>query len=386
MSDDSSEEKTEEPTAKKLEKAKEDGQVARSQELSVAAMMIGVACFLYLFGGYMILQLSEVFEAGFTFDRKDVFSDNLLPTTFGSHAMDSIMVVVPIFVLAVLIAIGAAGMLGGYIFSLKSIAPKASKINPMAGLKRMFGTKALIDLSKALAKFSLVGITLYLVVSESFDTLVSLGFMSLGPAMAEAGNLIAGGTVLVTLTLIVAAGIDVPYQIYEINQKMKMTKQEVKDEFKDTEGRPEVKAQIRRKQREMAMGAMMESVADADVIIVNPEHFAVALSYDPSSNGAPVVVAKGADFMAQGIRERAAEHGVPLFSSPTLARALYFTTDINQSVPESLYYAVAQVIAYVFSLNSLGPGSTVAEKPRPEVPAGMRYNTEGALDDDSKDT
>lgn len=386
MSDDSSEEKTEEPTAKKLEKAKEDGQVARSQELSVAAMMIGVACFLYLFGGYMILQLSEVFEAGFTFDRKDVFSDNLLPTTFGSHAMDSIMVVVPIFVLAVLIAIGAAGMLGGYIFSLKSIAPKASKINPMAGLKRMFGTKALIDLSKALAKFSLVGITLYLVVSESFDTLVSLGFMSLGPAMAEAGNLIAGGTVLVTLTLIVAAGIDVPYQIYEINQKMKMTKQEVKDEFKDTEGRPEVKAQIRRKQREMAMGAMMESVADADVIIVNPEHFAVALSYDPSSNGAPVMVAKGADFMAQGIRERAAEHGVPLFSSPTLARALYFTTDINQSVPESLYYAVAQVIAYVFSLNSLGPGSTVAEKPRPEVPAGMRYNTEGALDDDSKDT
>jgi flagellar biosynthetic protein FlhB len=385
MSDDSSEEKTEEPTAKKLEKAKEDGQVARSQELSVAAMMIGVACFLYLFGGYMILQLSEVFEAGFTFDRKDVFSDNLLPTTFGSHAMDSIMVVVPIFVLAVLIAIGAAGMLGGYIFSLKSIAPKASKINPMAGLKRMFGTKALIDLSKALAKFSLVGITLYLVVSESFDTLVSLGFMSLGPAMAEAGHLIAGGTVLVTLTLIVAAGIDVPYQIYEINQKMKMTKQEVKDEFKDTEGRPEVKAQIRRKQREMAMGAMMESVADADVIIVNPEHFAVALSYDPSSNGAPVVVAKGADFMAQGIRERAAEHGVPLFSSPTLARALYFTTDINQSVPESLYYAVAQVIAYVFSLNSLGPGSTVAEKPRPEVPAGMRYNTEGALDDDSKD-
>ena len=386
MSDDSSEEKTEEPTAKKLEKAKEDGQVARSQELSVAAMMIGVACFLYLFGGYMILQLSEVFEAGFTFDRKDVFSDNLLPTTFGSHAMDSIMVVVPIFVLAVLIAIGAAGMLGGYIFSLKSIAPKASKINPMAGLKRMFGTKAIIDLSKALAKFSLVGITLYLVVSESFDTLVSLGFMSLGPAMAEAGNLIAGGTVLVTLTLIVAAGIDVPYQIYEINQKMKMTKQEVKDEFKDTEGRPEVKAQIRRKQREMAMGAMMESVADADVIIVNPEHFAVALSYDPSSNGAPVVVAKGADFMAQGIRERAAEHGVPLFSSPSLARALYFTTDINQSVPESLYYAVAQVIAYVFSLNSLGPGSTVAEKPQPDVPAGMRYNTEGALDDDSKDT
>ncbi|MDG1307820.1 MAG: flagellar biosynthesis protein FlhB [Porticoccaceae bacterium] len=376
---DTSEERSEEPTAKRLEKAQEDGQVARSQELSVAAMMIGVACFMYLFGGYLITQLSEIFVAGFTFDRKAIFSDNLLPTTFGSHALESMLVVVPIFILAVIIALGAAGMLGGYIFSIKSLAPKGSKINPLNGFKRMFGTKALVDLSKALAKFSLVGLTLYLVVSQSFDAIVGLGFMNFGPAMAEAGQMIATGTVLVTLTLIVAAAIDVPYQIYEFNKKMKMTKQEVKDEFKDTEGRPEVKAQIRRKQREMAMGQMLEAVADADVIIVNPEHFAVALSYDPSSNGAPLVVAKGADFMAQSIRERAGKSGVPLFSSPTLARALYFTTDINQSVPESLYYAVAQVIAYVFSLNSLGPGSTVAERPRPEVPAGMRYNTDGTL-------
>jgi flagellar biosynthetic protein FlhB len=376
---DTSEERSEEPTAKRLEKAQEDGQVARSQELSVAAMMIGVACFMYLFGGYLITQLSEIFVAGFTFDRKAIFSDNLLPTTFGSHALESMSVVVHIFILAIIIALGAAGMLGGYIFSIKSLAPKGSKINPLNGFKRMFGTKALVDLSKALAKFSLVGLTLYLVVSQSFDAIVGLGFMNFGPAMAEAGQMIATGTVLVTLTLIVAAAIDVPYQIYEFNKKMKMTKQEVKDEFKDTEGRPEVKAQIRRKQREMAMGQMLEAVADADVIIVNPEHFAVALSYDPSSNGAPLVVAKGADFMAQSIRERAGKSGVPLFSSPTLARALYFTTDINQSVPESLYYAVAQVIAYVFSLNSLGPGSTVAERPRPEVPAGMRYNTDGTL-------
>ena len=376
---DTSEERSEEPTAKRLEKAQEDGQVARSQERSVAAMMIGVACFMYLFGGYLITQLSEIFVAGFTFDRKAIFSDNLLPTTFGSHALESMSVVVPIFILAIIIALGAAGMLGGYIFSIKSLAPKGSKINPLNGFKRMFGTKALVDLSKALAKFSLVGLTLYLVVSQSFEAIVGLGFMNFGPAMAEAGQMIATGTVLVTLTLIVAAAIDVPYQIYEFNKKMKMTKQEVKDEFKDTEGRPEVKAQIRRKQREMAMGQMLEAVADADVIIVNPEHFAVALSYDPSSNGAPLVVAKGADFMAQSIRERAGKSGVPLFSSPTLARALYFTTDINQSVPESLYYAVAQVIAYVFSLNSLGPGSTVAERPRPEVPAGMRYNTDGTL-------
>ena len=378
---DTSQERTEEPTAKRLEKAREDGQVARSQELSVAAMMIGIACFMYLFGGYILVELSEVFVSGFVFDRKAIFSDNLLPATFGVQALDSMIVVLPIFALAVVIALGAAGALGGYIFSIKALAPKASKINPLAGFKRMFGMKALVDLTKALTKFSLVGGVLFLVVSQNFDSFIQLGFMDAGSAMGEAGKIIAGGTVLVTLTLLIAAAIDVPYQIFEFNKKMKMTKQEVKDEFKDTEGRPEVKAQIRRKQREMAMGQMMEAVADADVIIVNPEHFAVALSYDPSSDGAPLVVAKGVDFLAQGIREKAAESGVPLFLSPTLARALYFTTDINQTVPESLYYAVAQVIAYIFSLNSVGRGGGTAEKPQPEVPAGMRYNPDGTLSD-----
>ncbi len=378
---DSTAEKTEEPTAKRLEKAREDGQVVRSQELSVAMMMIGVASFMYIFGGALILQLSEVFATGFTFDRKDIFSDNLLPAAFGSQALDGMLVAVPIFALAIVLAFGASGLLGGFNFSMKAAAPKASKINPLSGLKRIFGTKALVDLTKALVKFGLVAGVLYLVVSSRFDQLIGLGFMDIQPAMRGAGEIIAGGVVLVTLTLIIAAAIDVPYQLYEHSQKMKMTKQEVKDEFKDTEGRPEVKAQIRRKQREMAMGQMMDAVGDADVIIVNPEHFAVALSYDPSSSGAPTVVAKGVDFLAQGIRERAGDNAVPVFLSPTLARALYFTTDVNQSIPESLYYAVAQVIAYVFSLNSLGRGAAVAEKPNPEVPKGMRYNPDGTLAD-----
>lgn len=378
---DSTAEKTEEPTAKRLEKAREDGQVARSQELSVAMMMIGVAGFMYIFGGALILQLSEVFAAGFVFDRRDIFSDNLLPAEFGAQALDGMLVAVPIFALAIVLAFGASGLIGGFNFSMKATAPKASKINPLSGLKRIFGTKALVDLSKAVVKFGLVAAVLYLVVSSRFDQLIGLGFMDIQPAMRGAGEIIGGGVVLVTLTLIIAAAIDVPYQLYEHSQKMKMTKQEVKDEFKDTEGRPEVKAQIRRKQREMAMGQMMDAVGEADVIIVNPEHFAVALSYDPSSSGAPMVVAKGVDFLAQGIRERAGENAVPVFLSPTLARALYFTTDINQSIPESLYYAVAQVIAYVFSLNSLGRGAAVAEKPNPEVPKGMRYNPDGTLAD-----
>jgi len=376
---DTTQERTEEPTAKRLEKAQEDGQVARSQELSVAAMMIGAASFMYLFGDYLMTGLSESFSSGFIFDRKAIFSDNLLPATFGSHALKSMLVLTPLFLFTVVIALASAGMIGGYLFSMKSLAPKLSKISPLQGFKRMFGLKAIVDLIKALTKFSLVGLVLYLVVSQSFAAITQLGFMTIEPAMASAGEMIARGTILVTLTLIIAAAIDIPYQIHEFNKKVRMTKQEVKDELKDTEGRPEIKAQIRRKQREMALGSMLEAVAEADVVIVNPEHFAVALSYDPSSDSAPVLVAKGVDFIAENIRDRATQSGVTIFSSPSLARALYFTTDINQSVPEALYHAVAQVIAYVFSLNSTKPGTKTAEKPDPQVPTGMRYNADGTL-------
>ena len=382
MADESaSEERTEEPTAKRLEKAREDGQVARSQELSVAAMMIGIALFMVVFGGILFNKLQTIFATGFLFDRRDVFSDNLLPATFGQHAVDSILVLSPMFILAIIISVGASGALGGYNFSIKALAPKASKINPLQGLKRIFGLKAVVDLTKALTKFVLVAGVLYLVVISKFDALVSLGFMGVKAAMSEAGQIISSGAVWVTLTLLIAAGIDVPYQLYEHNKKLKMTKQEVKDEFKDIEGRPEIKAQIRRKQREMSMASMVDAVAEADVVIVNPEHFAIALSYDPSSNGAPTLVAKGVDYMAQTIREKARENGVPIFSSPSLARALYFTTDVNQSVPEALYYAVAQVIAYVFSLNSLDRHASVVKKPSPQVPAEMRYKTDGSLED-----
>ena len=377
MAEESSEEKSEEPTAKRLEKARDDGQVARSQELGVALMMVGASIFMYMFGGIFVGGLTEAFSNGFMFDRRTVFSESQLPAEFGSQGLTSMMLMLPFFGLTMLIAAASGGVLGGYIFSLKAVAPKASKLNPMSGLKRMFGTQALIGLTKALLKFSLVGGVLFLVVSQRFDTLIYLGLMDLKPALQEAGALIAFGAVLVTLALLVPAAIDVPYQLWEFNKKMKMTKQEVKDEMKDTEGRPEVKAQIRRKQREMSMGSMIQAVAEADVVIVNPEHFAVALSYDPTSNGAPLVVAKGADFMAQAIRDKAKESGVPLFSSPSLARAIYFTTEITQAVPESLYYAVAQVIAYVFGLNSLNRGSQVAQKPSPKVPKEMRYDKEG---------
>ena len=384
MAEESAQEKTEEPTAKRLEKAREDGQVARSQELGVATMMIGSAVFMYLFGAFLMGALVDAFATSFVFDRRTVFSADLLPAAFGDRALISMLILLPFFGLTAVIAAGSGGIIGGFIFSLKSLVPKASKLNPLTGLKRMFGMQALVGLTKALLKFLLVGGVLYLVVSQRFDSIIYLGMMDLKPALADAGALIAFGTVLVTLTLLIPAAIDVPYQIFEFNKKMKMTKQEIKDEMKDTEGRPEVKAQIRKKQREMAMGSMIQAVADADVVIVNPEHFAVALTYDPGSDEAPVVVAKGADFLAQTIRDKAKESGVPLFASPSLARAIYFTTEIKQSVPEALYYAAAQVIAYVFGLTSLNRGATGTKKPSPEVPKEMKFDGNGRLEEQSR--
>ena len=374
---DSTEERTEEPTAKRLEKARSEGRVARSQELSVAAMLIGTSIFLYFMGGYFVENLADEFAAGFVFDRKLVFSDNLVLENLISLGLKSFFVIVPIFALSFVIATIAAGAIGGFVLSFEALAPKLSKINPIEGIKRIFGLRAVIELVKALAKFLLIGGVLVFVLSTSLDSLIELGFKGLKPALNEAGSVIATGMLWVTIPLIVVASIDVPYQIFEYKKKLKMTKQEIKDELKETEGRPEVRAQIRRKQREMAMGRMIDAVAEADVIITNPSEFAVALSYNPGTEEAPQLIAKGVDLIASQIRNKAKENGVPVFASPLLARALYFTTDVNEYIPESLYYAVAQVIAYVFNLQSVSMNQNQVDKPNPEIPKEFHFDPSG---------
>ncbi|MGB0188051.1 MAG: flagellar biosynthesis protein FlhB [Aequoribacter sp.] len=371
------EDRTEEPTARRLQKAREEGQVARSQELSIAAMMIGIATTLLLAGPYFFDRLSENFASGFEFDRNVIFNDQLLTSAFAEQALAGFAAVLPIFILTVVIAILAAGLLGGYLFSGKALAPKASKLNPLSGLKRIFGLKALVELTKALSKFLLVGGISYLVISSSLEDLMASSLMDLNTALAHAGSLIGLGFLFVTLSLLVVVAIDVPYQMNEFKKRMKMTKQEIKDEMKETEGRPEVRAQVRQRQREMAMNRMIDAVADADVIITNPEHFAVALAYNPVTDDAPRILAKGADHIAATIREKAKSEGVPLFSAPPLARALFFTTEINESVPESLYYAVAQVIAYIFNLNSVNADGLVHAAPTVDVPEDLKFDSDG---------
>lgn len=369
-------ERTEEATPRRLQKAREDGQVPRSQELPAAAVMIFAMSFLFLSGEWLMLGLSEQFLAGFVFDRQLVFNPQLALSSLGTQALGYFVLLIPLFVLTMVVAVLASSLTGGFVFSWKAAAPKLSKFNLINGFKRMFGLKALVELLKAVSKFVLVAGTLYLVVRANLQLLNTLGLMEPGAALARFGVTLGTAAVLVTLTLVLIAFIDVPYQRFEFAKRMRMAKQDIKDEHKDVEGRPEVRAAIRRRQREMAMARMIDKVKQADVVITNPEHFAVALSYDPDRDVAPTVIASGVDNVALRIREEAARHGVETFEAPELARALYFLTEVGQLVPESLYEAVAQVVSYVFGLRTLGKGEQL-ERPRPVVPKEARFDADG---------
>ena len=378
MSEASSDDKTEDATARKLSQARENGQVARSSELPAAVIVIGSLVMLLMSGGWLVSRMAQIFANGFVFDRKTIEKPLLLPAHFGEQLLSSFVTVMPIMVFTVIAAIVASGVTGGYLFALGAVSPKGSKLSLLNGLKRIFGTHALVELAKAILKFTLVTAVLWWSLMGNMDSLIQMGQMGLEPALTAAAVMIMKSTLWVALSLAVIALIDMPYQKYAFKKLMRMTKQEVKDEYKQMEGSPEVKAQIRRRQREMANSRMMARIKDADVVITNPEHFAVALEYDPTGDGAPIMVAKGSDHMAKLIREEAKAHGVYLFEAAPLARAIYFTTEVEQQVPEDLYHAVAQVIAYVFSLEAASPMNPPQAKPRVKVPPSMQFNPDGS--------
>ena len=379
MADDSSQDKTEEPTAQRLKRARDDGQIARSQELAPAAMMVIATLFFTMLGQHIFSSMSDLFKHQLQFDRHITDKPDLLPAIFGSSIVDGFLIILPLLVVLYVIAVLSTTLAGGFIFSPKLILPNFGKLNPMSGLARMFGRDALINLGKSVGKFLVVGAILLVSIMNNLQDLTHISQMDLQPAIKVAGNIIVDSCFWLSLGLVLVALIDVPIQRHQLNQRLKMTKQEVRDEMKNSEGNPEVKGQIRRRQREILNNKMMTKVKDADVVITNPTHFAVALSYDPMGDGAPLLVAKGEDGLAARIREEAKEHNVYIFEAPLLARALYFTTKLDHPIPEALYHAVAQVIAYVFSLNqSYGRGQEVV-KPSPSIPDEMKFDANGAL-------
>ena len=374
---DESQEKTEEPTARRLSKAREEGQIARSTEITIAASVISVAIYIYLFGSSLLGNVANIFAQGLVFDSLAVLEPQVAAGRLADAMIEALFSILPILILTGVVVLACSGLIGGYNFSWKSLQPKASKFNPIAGFKRMFGMQALVNLGKSIAKFLLVGGVTYFLIDASIMEFAEISLMALEPGLTVSASILTTAFLVASSTLIIIALIDAPYQVYQHNQKMKMSLREVKDERKDTEGSPEVKQRIRQKQREVSAARMLEAIAEADVVITNPEHFAVALAYDPSSEDPPKVVAKGTDVMAERIRERAGEEGVPLFQSPVLARALFFTTEIEAFIPEPLFEAVAQVIAYIFNINSINRSSNLRDKPVPRVPDNMVFDSEG---------
>lgn len=374
---DDSQDKTEEPTAKRLSKAREEGQIARSTEITIAASVISVAIYIYLFGNALLGNVANIFAQGLVFDSMAVLEPQVALGRLGDAAVEALLSITPILILTAVVVLACSGLIGGYNFSWKSLQPKASKFNPIAGFKRMFGLQALVNLAKSIAKFFLVGGVTYFLIDASITEFAEISLMALEPGLTASAAILTTAFLVASSTLIIIALIDAPYQLYQHNEKMKMSLKEVKDERKDTEGSPEVKQRIRQKQREISAARMLEAVAEADVVITNPEHFAVALAYDPSSDDPPKVVAKGTDYIAERIRERAGEEGVPLFQSPILARALFFTTELDAFIPEPLFEAVAQVIAYIFNINSINRSNMTQSKPIPRVPDDMIFDSDG---------
>jgi len=380
------EDKTEEPTARKLEKAREDGQVLRSQDLTTAIVTIGFIATLYFAASVVGPAFVDIFANSFIFERHQAFETNQMIVSLVSQVSKVGVLLVPALIAAVAFAILGAVALDGFIFSWKAVAPKASKINPISGLARIFGLRAIVELFKSLMKFSLVALFGGLYIYFNFDSVMQLSRSHLDLAIEGGLSTVIAGALLTSLALLVIAAIDVPYQRFDFFKKLRMTKQEIKDEMKDIEGKPEVRQRIKQKQREMAEQRMLQDVPKADVVITNPEHFAIALSYNQSSQDAPRVVAKGKGFIAAKIRQLASDNDVHIFEAPVLARAIYFTTEIGGSIPAALYMAVAQVIAYVYNLRQIGRDVVKPQKPRPKVPRELRFDESGQVSSDRSKT
>jgi len=379
MAEDSGQEKTEDPTPKRLKEAREKGDIPRSKELNTTVLLMVAAAAILVFGAKAISDLGTMMVDNFSLSQEEAFDTKYLFINFGSSAIEALWAVI-IFMVVVLVAAFVGPIsLSGWNFSAQAIAPKGSRMDPLAGLKRMFSLKSLVELAKAIGKFLIVTGLAVLFLNAVQRELYDLGKMDVFVAMSEAIQLIGWAFLIISLSLIIISLVDVPYVLYESAEKLKMTLQEVKDEMKNTEGKPEVKGRIRQMQREISQRQMMKDVPEADVVITNPTHYSVALKYEDNHRNAPVIVAKGSDFVALKIREIAKENDVPVLSSPPLARALYYSTEIGDEVPTGLFKAVAQVLAYVFQLKRHKQHS--AQKPVMPAEKEIEIPTEYRRDD-----
>jgi flagellar biosynthesis protein FlhB len=349
MAEDSDLERTEAPTGRRLEQAREQGQVPQSRELSSFLVLIAAATVIWSFGGWMVARIETMTRQGLSIAHADLVTTATLTERFGGLSLQALVALAPLFITVTIAALLAPFLLNAWIFSPKALMPKLSRLNPIAGLGRVFSLQGLVELLKALLKAILIGSVAVWLIWGRTGELVGLLGEPLESGLAHSGRMIAFCFLVIVATMILIVAADVPFQLWSYFDKLKMSKEEVKQEGKELEGNPEVKGRIRQMQRETARRRMMSAVPKADVIVTNPTHFAVALSYK-SGMSAPKVVAKGRGEVALKIREVGGDAGVPLVEAPPLARALYRWSEIDDAIPVRLYSAVAEVLAYVYQL------------------------------------
>jgi flagellar biosynthesis protein FlhB len=352
MSETESHDRTEQPTQKRLDDARNEGRIPRSRDLTAAAVMITAGIGLKMAGASVGTQLGQMMKAGLSIPREKLMDERLLAGAFGDLALMALYAVAPVLLLTLIAAVGAPMVLGGWSFSTQAMSPDFSRLNPASGVARMVSVRSWVELAKSLGKFAIVGGAGALVIWLEMDSLMGLGREPVYAAVGHAMSITGSALISLTCALVLIAAIDVPFQLWQYNREMRMTREEIRQENKESEGSPEMRGHIRAMQREMAERRMMDDVPKADVIVVNPTHYAVALRYDDKTMRAPTVVAKGVDLMAARIREVASEHKVPIFEAPPLARALHRSVEIGDEIPADLYAAVAQVLTYIFQLRA----------------------------------
>ncbi|MDH5324823.1 MAG: flagellar biosynthesis protein FlhB [Gammaproteobacteria bacterium] len=346
----SGQEKTEEPSSRKLQQARSKGQVPRSRELNTVIMLLVAGVGLLLVGQSMVARLADVLRSNFVMERQILFDPGVMATRLWDSIQESLLTISPLLGMLLIAAVVSPLLLSGWNFSNDALIPKLERMDPIKGLGRIFGWKGLVELLKSLAKFVIVASVGYLLLQTKLESFLGLGQQPVNQGLAQAGEELIWVFILLSSTLIVVALVDVPFQMWDYKRQQKMTRQELKDEHKETEGNPELKSKQRSVQREISMRRMMDMVPQADVVITNPTHFSVALKYDALNMAAPVVVALGADLVALQIRRVATANDVPILESPVLARALFYHSEINEEIPAGLYLAVAQVLAYIYQL------------------------------------
>ncbi|WER49775.1 flagellar biosynthesis protein FlhB [Cupriavidus sp. WKF15] len=375
MSEESDLEKTEPASARRLEKAREEGQVVRSRELATFIMLMTGVTGLWTLGGVLGRTLDAVMRQSLRFEPATAFDTSRMLSRFANVIWESLLAFLPLLLLFGVAALAAPLLTGGWTFSTKALAPNFGRMSPLSGLGRLFSEHSLAELIKAIAKSLLVGSVGAWVVWHRLPDAIALMNAPVQEALLHMLDMVLRCCLPVVLSLLIVAAIDVPWQFWEHFKKLRMSKEEVKQENKESEGDPHIKGRIRQQQRAMARRRMMAEVPKADVVVTNPTHFAVALRYEEGRMGAPRVVAKGADEVAARIRELAAEHRIPLMSAPPLARALHRHVELNQEIPAGLYTAVAEVLAWVYQLKHWH----YSQGPQPSAPSDLLVPDELAV-------